>query len=207
MYCEQAISGSAAERAKRTFQEHGGTMRMSDALRAGISRNTLYAMRDSGEIEVLARGLYRLASLDPLSSPDLATVAKKAPHSVVYLISALAFHELTTQVPHEIWIAVPRNSEPPRLEYPPLRITRLTDKAYQLGIESHTLDEIKVNVYSREKTLIDCFKRRNEIGLNVVLDAVRTYKYQINVDVEELMRLAHELRVARIAQPYLEAIL
>ncbi len=207
MYGEHAMSGSAAERAKRSFRKHGGTMRMADALRAGISRNTLYAMRDSGEIEVLARGLYRLASLDPLSSPDLTTVAKKAPHAVIYSISALAFHELTTQIPHEIWIAVPRNSEPPRLEYPPLRITRLSHKSYHLGIESHTLDEIEVKVYSREKTLIDCFKRRNEIGLDVVLEAVRMYKYQNKVDVEKLMSFAHELRVARIAQPYLEAIL
>jgi predicted transcriptional regulator of viral defense system len=201
------MSESAAERAKETFQKHGGIMRMADALRAGINRNVLYAMRDAGELEVLARGLYRLASLEPLSSPDLATVAKKAPHAVVYLISALAFHELTTQIPHEIWIAVPRNSEPPRLDYPPLRITRLSDKSYQLGIESHTLDGMAIKVYSREKTLIDCFKRRNEIGLDVVLEAVRAYRSQGNTDVEKLMSLAHELRVARIAQPYLEAIL
>ena len=201
------MSESAAERAKGTFQKHGGIMRMADAVRAGISRNTLYAMRDAGELEVLARGLYRLASLEPLSSPDLATVAKKAPHAVVYLISALAFHELTTQIPHEIWIAVPRNNEPPRLDYPPLRITRLSDKSYQLGIERYTLDGMAVKVYSREKTLIDCFKRRNEIGLDVVLEAVRAYKSQGNMDVEKLISLAHELRVAGIAQPYLEAIL
>jgi predicted transcriptional regulator of viral defense system len=98
---------------------------MADAVRSGIHRRTLYAMRDAGQVEVLARGLYRLADAPPLGSPDLVTVAAKIPHGVVYLISALAFHEMTTQIPHEVCIAVPRNSEPPHLHYPPIRVVRL----------------------------------------------------------------------------------
>src|SRR5262245_56018833 len=93
-----------ARRATETFRRHGGILRMADALRAGIHRRTLYAMRDAGQVEAMARGLYRLADAPPLGNPDLVTVATKVPHEVVYLISALAFHELTTQVPHEVWI-------------------------------------------------------------------------------------------------------
>src|SRR5579862_3538871 len=102
-------------RATATFRRHGGLLRMADAVRSGIHRRTLYAMRDAGQVEVLARGLYRLADAPPLGNPDLVTVAAKIPHAVVYLISELAYHEITTQIPHEVCIAVPRNSEPPHL--------------------------------------------------------------------------------------------
>ena len=97
-------------RATAAFRRHGGLLRMADAVRSGIHRRTLYAMRDAGQVEVLARGLYRLADAPPLGNPDLVTVVAKIPHGVVYLISALAFHDMTTQIPHEVCIAVPRNS-------------------------------------------------------------------------------------------------
>src|SRR3954469_13128758 len=118
-------------------------------------------MRDRGEIETLTRGLYRLADAPSLGNPDLVTVATKVPHGVLYLISALAFHELTTQIPHAIWIAVPRNSEPPRLSSPPIRVVRLGPAPYAAGIETHKVDGFGVKVYSREKTLADCFKHRS----------------------------------------------
>ncbi|HXU24388.1 MAG TPA: type IV toxin-antitoxin system AbiEi family antitoxin domain-containing protein [Tepidiformaceae bacterium] len=127
-------------RARAIFRRHGGLLRMADAVRAGVHRRTLYAMRDSGEVEALARGLYRLADSTPLGHADLVTVAAKAPRGVVCLISALAFHEMTTQVPHEVWIAVSRNSEPPRLDYPPLRVVRMSPASYEAGIETHRLD-------------------------------------------------------------------
>lgn len=113
---------SAADRAAKVFRQHGGIMRMAEVIRVGITRNTLYAMRDAGQVEQLARGLYRLAETPSLSQSDLVTVAVKIPQAVIYLISALSFHELTTQIPHEVWIAVPRNSEPPRLNDPPVRV-------------------------------------------------------------------------------------
>src|SRR3954452_22408880 len=126
---------------------------MAEALREGIHRRTLYAMRDTGQVETLARGLYRLVEAAPLANPDLVTVAAKVPHGVVYLLSALAFHEMTTQVPHEVWLAVPRNSQPPRLDYPPVRVVRLSPAPYDAGIEAYKLDGVGVKVYSREKTL------------------------------------------------------
>ena len=194
-------------KAKAEFHRHGGLLRMADAVRSGIHRRTLYAMRDAGQVEVLARGLYRLADAPPLGNPDLVTVAAKIPHGVVYLISALAFHEMTTQIPHEVWLAIPRNSEPPRLDYPPLRVVRLSPAPYEAGIETHKLDGVAVKVYSREKTLADCFKHRNEIGLDTVLEAVRMYKAQGRVNVDAILRFAAVCRVARLARPYLEALL
>jgi predicted transcriptional regulator of viral defense system len=197
-----------AERKARTlFRRHGGILRMSDALRGGIHRRTLYAMRDAGTVEPLARGVYRLADDPAPTDPDLVTVAAKVPRGVIYLISALAFHEMTTQIPHEVWIAVPRNSEPPRLEYPPLRVVRLSQAPYEAGIETHKLDGVSVKVYSREKTLADCFKHRNEIGLDTVLEAVRLYKARGRVHVDAILRYAAICRVANVARPYLEALL
>jgi predicted transcriptional regulator of viral defense system len=180
---------------------------MADAIRSGIHRRTLYAMRDAGQVEVLARGLYRLADAPPLGNPDLVTVAAKIPHGVVYLLSALAFHEMTTQIPHEVCIAVPRNSEPPHLDHPPIRAVRLSQAPYEVGIERHQLDGVTVKVYSREKTLADCFKHRNEIGLDTVLEAVRMYKAQGRVNADAILRFAAVCRVARIARPYLESLL
>jgi predicted transcriptional regulator of viral defense system len=208
MVAGAAIPETAAEqRVRAEFRKHGGVLRMADALRAGIHRRTLYAMRDAGQLETLARGLYRLADAEPPSQPDLLTVAAKVPHAVVYLISALAFHEMTTQVPHEVWLGVPRNSEPPRLDYPPIRVVRLSPGPYEAGIETHQLDGVRVKVYSREKTIADCFKHRNEIGLDTVLEAVRMYKAQGRVDADALLRYAAVCRVARVARPYLETLL
>jgi predicted transcriptional regulator of viral defense system len=194
-------------KAKAAFRSNGGLLRMADAVRSGVHRRTLYAMRDGGLVEVLARGLYRLADAPPLGNPDLVTVAAKIPHGVIYLISALAFHELTTQIPHEICIAVSRNSEPPRLDYPPIRVVRLSQAPYEAGIETHQLDGVKVKVYSREKTLADCFKHRNEIGLDTVLEAVRMYKAQRRVNADAILRFAAICRVANVARPYLESLL
>ena len=112
---------------------------------------TLYAMRDTGQIEVLARGLYRLSDLPPLGNPDLVTVAARIPHGIVYLLSALAFHEMTTQIPHAVWIAVPRNRRTPRLDYPPIRVARLSQAPYSAGIETHMLDRTAVRIYSRRR--------------------------------------------------------
>jgi predicted transcriptional regulator of viral defense system len=208
MTAETASADTGPERkARAAFRKGGGVLRMADALRAGIHRRTLYSMRDAGEVESLARGLYRLVDAAPLAYPDLVTVAAKVPHGVVYLVSALAYHDLTTQIPHEVWLAVPRNSEPPRLDYPPVRVVRLSPAPYEAGIETHQLDGVSVKVYSREKTLADCFKHRNEVGLDTVLEAVRRYKGQGRVDADALLRYAAVCRVARVARPYLEALL
>lgn len=180
---------------------------MAEALRAGIHRQTLYALRNAGVIERMSRGLYRLADAPSLGNPDLVTVAVKIPRGVICLISALAYHELTTQIPHEVYVAISRHREPPRLDYPPIRVFRFGFRSFAAGVETHTLDQVSVRIYSREKTLADCFKYRNKIGLDTVLEALRLYKEQGRIDVAALLRYGTMCRVAAVMRPYLEAIL
>lgn len=193
--------------AEKLFRKAGGMLRTHQAIDAGIHRRTLYALRDAGRIEMLGRGLYRLADLPPLGNPDLVVAATKIPSGVVCLISALAVHEITTQVPHEIWIALPRGTERPRLSHPPLRPVWLRGEAFTSGIETLTLDGVGVRVYSAEKTLADAFKFRNRIGLDVCLEALRLYRERKKARVDDLMHFARVCRVERVMRPYLEAIL
>lgn len=196
---------SPNEQARQIFKAHGGTLRTREALAAGIHRRTLYAMRDAGELERLARGVYRLADLPPLSNPDLATVAKRVPHGVVCLISALALHELTTQIPHVVHLALPRNTRTPRLDYPPLQVYRFSDAAFKAGIEVHPIEGVDVRVYNAEKTLADCFKYRNKIGLDVALEALRAYRGRRGARLQRVLEYARVCRVESVIRPYLEA--
>lgn len=197
----------AVKKALSAFRKNLGMMRLAEALRIGVTRGTIERMLENGTLERLSRGLYRLTDAEPLSHPDLAVVAAKVPQGVICLISALAFHDLTTQIPHEIYVAIPRDSEPPRIKHPPLRSFRFSGQAFTEGIESHRLGSITVKIYSREKTLADCFKYRNRIGLDTCLEAVRFYKQQKKYDVDALLHFAEVCRVKKIMQPYLEAIL
>jgi predicted transcriptional regulator of viral defense system len=194
-------------RAEDIFRERGGMMRMAEAVRAGIHRRTLYALRDARVLEQLSRGLYRLADATPLSHPDLVAVARRAPRAVVCLISALAFHGLTTQIPHEVCLAISRDSEPPRIDYPPVRVFRFGRRAFGAGIETHDLDGVPVRIYSREKTLADCFQHRNAVGIDTAVEALRRYREQGRVDVEAILGYARTCRVEKVIRPYLEAIL
>lgn len=195
------------EKAGNIFQRHGGTMRTAQAIRLGVHPRTLYEMRDTGVLDRLARGVYRLAELPVLGDPDLVTVALKIPHGVICLISALAFHEITTQIPHKIHVAVSRGTTRPRLDYPPLRIFWFTDKAFTEGIETHKRDGVSVRAYSPEKTLADCFKYRNKLGMYTVVEALKLYQQRKPVRVDELLRFARACRVFKIMRPYLEALL
>lgn len=199
--------GSRFERAAAVFKKHGGILRTAQALRAGIHPGTLYAMRDTGALEVVSRGVYRLADSSPLGNPDMVTVATRVPGGVICLISALAFHELTTQIPHEVHVALPRGAEEPRLDHPPIKTYRFTDEAFTEGVETHELDGVSVRIYSPEKTLADCFKFRNKIGLDTAVEAVRFYRERRSVKVDDIMRYAGICRVKKIIRPYLEALL
>ena len=169
------------------------------------THGTLYEMREAGGLEQLARGLYRLADLPPLSEPDLATVAKRIPQGVICLISALAFHELTTQIPHEVHLALPRTARYPKLKFPPLHVFHFSREAYLAGIETHAIDAVPVRVYSAEKTLADCFKFRNTIGLDVAVEALRAYRGQRRPRLQEVIECARVCRVENVMRPYLEA--
>lgn len=163
-------------------------------------------MRNSGNLTSLGRGLYRLSDLPPLRNPDLVTVAMKYPSGVICLISALAFHELTTQIPHEVYIALPRGAEPPRLEHPPIRLFWFTKSVFEFGLEAHKLDGTQVRIYSPEKTVADCFKYRNKIGLDTAREALRFYLERRKKNLDALLEAAEVCRVSKVMRPYLEAL-
>ena len=178
---------------------------MSEAIGHGITRYMLYALRDRGVIELVSRGIFRLAELPPISNPDLVTVSLRFPKAVICLVSALAYQGITSQIPHEISVAVPRNSRAPSLGFPPVRAHRFSKEAYGTGIETHRIDGVPIRVYSREKTLADCFKFRNRIGMDVVLEALKLHRGRNGLDLGALLDCSRVCRVERVMRPYLEA--
>ena len=194
-------------KAVKIFKNHGGILRTAQALKKGIHPGTLYDMRDSGALEMISRGVFRLSDNPPLGNPDLVTVATRVPNGVICLISALAFYELTTQIPHEVHLALSRGAEEPRLDYPPIKTYRFTGKAFTAGVNIHDLDGVSVRIYSPEKTLADCFKFRNKVGLDTVIEALRFYRERRRIKVDDLLHYATVCRVNNIIRPYLEAIL
>ncbi len=189
------------------FHQHGGRLRMSEALAAGISRYMLYSLRDKGLIEQVSRGIYRLADLPPIGNPDLVTVALRFPNAVICLTSALAYHGLTTQIPHEVSVAVSRNSRIPSLDFPPVRAHKFAETVFNAGIEKHQIDGVSVRIYNPEKTLADCFKFRNKLGMDVVLEALKLYKSRKKFNFDTVLKYARICRVDKIMMPYLEATL
>jgi len=188
------------------FQRHKGLLRAGDALRLGIHPRTLYALRDAGALEQLGRGLYRLADLPPLSNPDLVVVAIRYPQAVICLISALAFHELTTQVPHVVDVAIHQQAAQPTLSQPPLRVFRFSGRAWTEGVTTYRIDEVPVRITNPEKSIADAFKYRNKIGLDVALEALKEYRRRRDFDRSRLMKYARVCRVERVMWPYLEAL-
>lgn len=197
----------ASETAKSIFLKYGGTLRTRDAIQAGIHPRTLYAMKEAGVLERLARGLYRLVDLPRPGSPDLISVTLRVRNSVICLISALAFHEITTQIPHAVYLALRQGGRPPKLDHPPIRIFWFEGPAFSEGIEIHDIDGVPVRIYGPEKTLADCFKHRNKIGIDIAVEALKLYRKHKPLRADELVRYARICRVEKIMRPYLEAIL
>jgi predicted transcriptional regulator of viral defense system len=195
-------------KARQIFREHGGMLRTSKALGLGIHPRVLYALRDAGEVEQISRGVYRLSSAQPLSHPDLVPIAIRIPHAVLCLVSALVHHQLTTQVPHSIDIAVPSHARVPVLDGIPLRTFWYPDDSFRAGVEVFSIDDVSIKVYSPEKTIADCFKYRNKIGLDIAIEALRSYRVRTAKPArQELAKFAQINRVERVMRPYLEAIL
>ena len=201
------INMSALDKAINIIRERKGLIRTSEAIKSGIHPRILYALRDSEKIEQVSRGLYRLTEFDALSNYDVVIVASRAPNAVLCLISALSFHELTTQIPHAVAIAIGRNSKIPKIHFPPVSVHRFSDESFSQGIEIHTIEGVGVRIYSAEKTLVDCFKFRKKIGMDVVLEALKFYKSRHKIDIGKLIEYARICRVEKIMMPYLEASL
>ena len=195
------------EQPEKIFLEHGGQLRMSEALACGITRYTLYGLRDRGVVEQVTRGIFRLRELPPLANPDLVTVSLRFPKAVICLVSALTWHDITTQIPREVSVAVPKGSRTPTLDYPPIKVHKFSHEAYGPGIEVHLLDGAPVKIYNPEKTLVDCFKFRNKIGMDVVLEALKLHKARNGINLGELIEYARICRVENVMRPYLEALL
>jgi predicted transcriptional regulator of viral defense system len=193
--------------ALESFRQYGGVMRTSQALMRGIHPAALYQLVEDGQLVRLARGLYRLTTAHEFSNPDLAVVAAKAPDAVVCLISALAFHGITTQVPRVVHLAVPRGRYAGlRLRTPPVKIYRFDVPTFGQGIEVHVIDRIPVRIYSAARTLVDCFKYRNKLGMDVAIEALRFARARKRVSNREILQFARLLRQDRVMAPYLESV-
>ena len=190
-----------------TFRRHGGVLRTGQALARGIHPATLYQLHEEGKLTRLTRGLYRLAQSPEFSNPDLAVIAAKAPQAVVCLISALAFHGITTQVPRVVHLAVPRGGYSGlTIGSPPVKVYRFDAATFNKGIEVHEVDGRPIRVYGVARTVVDCFKYRNKIGLDVALEALRFARERKRISNRELLEIARALRLDRVMDPYLQVV-
>jgi predicted transcriptional regulator of viral defense system len=188
------------------FRRAGGVLRTGQALRQGVHRRDLYALHEAGVLECLTRGVYRLAELPPLTDPDLVTVALRVPKAVIALVSALHMHGLTTEIPHEVSIALPRGTARPRLDWPPLRVYRMSGAMFSTRIETRKRDGVEIRVYAPDKTVADCFKFRNQLGIEVAIEALRTGLAERKFTPAQILSAAKLCRVDAIVRPYLEAV-
>ena len=183
-----------------------GALRPRDVEAHGIARVYLSRLVGSGALERVGRGLYTLARFPVTEHHSLAEACARVPHGVVCLLSALRFHGLTSQAPYEVWLAIDGKARRPEVEHPPLRIVRMGEAARRAGVEDHVIDGVRVRVTSATKTVVDCFKYRNKLGLDVALEALRDYFRSDHRDVDALFEFAKVCRVANVMRPYLEAM-
>jgi predicted transcriptional regulator of viral defense system len=172
----------------------------------GISRHRLRAMLRRREVEQIERGLYRSTRAPITENETLAAVAARVPAGIMCLLTALRFHDMTTQSPHEVWIALPPKARIPRLATARLHVARFSGAALTQGIETHVVAGVSIRVYSAAKTVADCFKYRNKIGLDVAIEAAKDYTHTYRGNVDRLFHFARICRVARVMEPYLHAI-
>ncbi len=185
---------------------HTGTARSRDLVAAGFTRSELSRAVAAAELVRVGRGLYALPGFELSEHGSLATVVKRAPAVVFCLLTALRLHELTTQAPFEVWIAIGNKSHPPRLDYPPLRTMRFSDASLSAGIETKVIDGVGVRVTGVAKTVADCFKFRNKIGLDVAMEALRDALKSRKTHADELWKYAKLNRVTNVMRPYLDAV-
>ena len=183
-----------------------GVVRPADLEAHGIPRAQLYRLVRKGLVARQVRGIYVASSHPYTADHALAQVAKRVPIGVLCLLTALRFHELTTQAPAEVWIALPEKARKPRLDYPRLRVARFSGTALTEGIETHRIEGVDVRVYSAAKTVADCFKYRNKVGIDVAVEALRDFGRRHRGGATDLARFARVCRVTRVMQPYLDSI-
>ena len=200
-------SRKAVEEAEAIFTSRGGVMRTGDVLDAGVHRRTLYWMRDHGLLEQMSRGVFHLAEAPLPGSFDIPAVMQRVPEGVLCLVSALDYHGIGTQIPRAVHIALPRETRAPRLDYPPIRVFHMSEPALSAGVEEHMMGATRLRVFSAAKTVADCFKYRNKLGLDTALEALRLYLPRRDASTDALMEAAAVCRVAGVMRPYVEALL
>lgn len=183
-----------------------GIIRPRDISAHGLPRVALTRLVREGQLVRLDRGLYALPNRKTSEHASLAEVASKYPEGIVCLLSALRVHEFTTQSPFEIWLAIPHKARAPKINYPPLRVVRVSGKALSDGIEELKIDGVSVRATNVARTVVDCFKFRNKIGLDVALEALREAWDSKRVSMDELWRYARLFRVANVMRPYMESL-
>lgn len=183
-----------------------GLIRPRDLLKAGIHSEYLLRMFRNGDLKKVRRGLYSLPEMQTSESFSLAEVAKRAPNAVICLISALEFYQVTTQITHKVWITVQNKSWEPKFDYPPIEIVRQSEPAFSFGIVEYEVANVMLKIYSPAKTVADCFKFRNKIGLDVALEALRETWKNKKATMDELWEAAKICRVANVMRPYLEVV-
>ncbi|MCD6416507.1 MAG: type IV toxin-antitoxin system AbiEi family antitoxin domain-containing protein [Planctomycetes bacterium] len=185
---------------------HAGVVSAREVRRLGIHHEYLRRLCVDGQLVRVGRGLYALPDAEVTALHSLALAAKAVPRGVVCLLSALSFHGLGTQAPHEVWMAIDRRAAEPRTERPRMRIMRFSGKALTEGVAEHTVEGVPVTIYNVPKTVADCFKYRNKIGLDVALEALRDVMRDRRCTVDELWRYAEVCRVTSVMRPYMEAL-
>lgn len=183
-----------------------GTLRSKDLVEAGFSRVSISRLVEAGELMRLSHGLYALADHQLTELGALAVVAKRVPNALFCLLTALRVHELTSQAPFEVWIAIESKAHSPRLDYPPLRVVRFSSKSIEEGVEEFKADGLTMRVTTVAKTVVDCFKFRSLVGLDVAIEALREARKTKRATAEDLWRFAKLNRVTNVIRPYLEAV-
>ena len=199
----------AATESKRILNiaRRAGVLRPRDLAPYGLPRVVLSRMVAAGTLQRVGRGLYIVPDYSRITEHhSLAEACKQTPHGVICLLSALAFHDLTTEMPFQIWMAIDSSARRPRRKGPPLRIFRFSGAALREGVEDHLIEGVRVRVYNPAKTVADCFKYRNKIGRDVAVEALRDCRRQRKCTNDELWHYAKVCRMTRVMAPYLEAV-
>jgi len=201
----EAAVESLEQRLLRTVGDND-IFRPQDVGKQGISRTSLKRLHEQGLVERVGRGLYRVAFSGISEYQSFIEATKRVPRSVVCLLSALRFHELTTQNPSSVWLAIDRKAWLPRTDGPPLQVVRFSGRALTEGVEAHVLGSTEVRIYSPAKTVADCFKYRNKIGLDVALEALKDCVEKKRASYDEIWKYAKICRVSNVIRPYLESL-
>lgn len=186
--------------------KQAGMLRPRDLDQYGIPREYLSRLRNRGMLRQVGRGLYTLPDVEWTAHHSLAEACKRVPQGVICLLSALQFHELTSQLPFQVWMAIPNKARKPKMDGLQIRFARFSGPAFDGGIEIHTIERIQVRIYNPAKTVADCFKYRNKIGLDVAIEALRDCIRERKATMDDLWRFAQICRMTNVMRPYMEAV-